>query len=109
MNKRQEPVSGFIVSCVVILSRCTGNRPAKETDLCGEQYASQASCATCHQAVYDAYLQTAHFNTSAEAGAQTVKGSFTAPGNSYHCTGDKAVVMEKRDGGLFQASTKKVC
>ncbi len=107
MNKRQAVVSGFIVSCVIILSQCTGNRPAKETDLRGESYASPASCAACHQAVYDAYLQTAHSNTSAEAGASTVKGSFTAPGNIYHYTGDKTVVIEKRDSGLFQASYEK--
>ncbi|RPD42023.1 multiheme c-type cytochrome [Chitinophaga barathri] len=108
MNKRQAFVCGFIISCVIVLSRCIGTGPEKkETDLRGEQYASQASCATCHKTVYDAYLNTAHHNTSAEANAQTVMGSFTAPGNIYHYTDDKTVVMEKRDSGLYQSGYDK--
>ena len=106
MNKRQAIVCGCIISCVIILSRCIGTGK-KETDLRGERYAAQASCQGCHKAVYDSYLQTAHFNTSAEAGPGNIKGSFDAPGNVYHYTENKTVVMEKRDSGLFQASYEK--
>ncbi|MBO9151729.1 hypothetical protein ACFOTA_05890 [Chitinophaga sp. GCM10012297] len=103
MNKRQACVCGFIICCVVILSRCIGTAE-KKTDLRGERYAVQASCESCHKAVYDAYLQTAHSRTSAEATPESVKGSFAAPDNVYHYTENKKVVMEKRDSGLFQAS-----
>ena len=42
----------------------------------GEQFVGSETCMECHADIYKSHLKTAHFNTSAEANAENVKGSF---------------------------------
>jgi len=42
----------------------------------GEQFVGSETCMECHADMYKSHLKTAHFNTSAVANAEKVKGSF---------------------------------
>ncbi len=48
------------------------------------------SCRRCHEHIVERYLLTAHFRTSAEATARTIKGSFVA-GQNVLLTGNPSV------------------
>lgn len=102
MNKRQLFVSFLIITCVIVLSRCIGKKPAG-TDQRGEQFAAAVTCKNCHKAVYESYLSTAHYHTSAPASPATVKGSFAPPHNVFHFANTTDVIMEQQDSSLFQA------
>lgn len=101
MKKRQLLIIGCIVGCIILLSRCVGDRP-EEKSLRGPGYAAVESCQGCHADVYRDYLQTAHFLTSAIADQQSVKGSFNAPNNVFHFPNQVEVRMEEKAGRLFQ-------
>lgn len=105
MNYRQLFVLGCIVSSVTVLSRCISRQPAGK-DLRGKQYAAASTCMSCHSSIYASYANTAHNRTSALATAETVKGTFTAPGNVFHFGNNTDVVMEQSADGLFQAAYK---
>jgi len=105
MNKRLLYVSGLIVLCILVFSQCINKRAGSQTaDIRGEQFAGSAACVSCHKSIYDDYVHTGHFQTSAPASAATVKGSFAAPGNVFSYSDGSKVVMEARDSGLFQAT-----
>ena len=106
MNKRQLLLLSYIATCIIILSRCATRQPPI-VDLRGEQFAAAASCANCHADVYAAYSSTAHAHTSAIASPQTVKGSFTAPHNTFRFGEGSDVVMTREDSTLYQAAYHK--
>ena len=70
------------------------------TLLLGQQ---PSACRACHQKVFATFVQTAHFRTSAEATARTVKARFYE-GHNLLRTGTEGVyfVMEQRDGAFYQ-------
>lgn len=47
----------------------------------GEQFVGSETCMECHADVYKTHSETAHFNTSAVANAENVKGSFESESN----------------------------
>ncbi len=51
------------------------------------------SCRRCHEHIVERYLLTAHFRTSAEATARTIKGSFVA-GQNVLLTGNPSVKFQ---------------
>lgn len=102
MNKRQFCVIACILVCIIILSRCMQQ---KKEDLRGPAYAGADACIRCHKGVYESYLSTAHYKTSAPADTTSVKGSFSAPDNIFTYAGGQQVVMENRNGKLFQNNT----
>lgn len=101
MNKRPFLIVGAIAALTGLISRCSDNRSAT-ADARGSEYAAATSCAGCHKAVYDTYASTAHAHSSALPAAGTVKGHFTAPHNVFHFANGADVVMEDRNGELFQ-------
>ncbi|AXY77346.1 hypothetical protein D3H65_26675 [Paraflavitalea soli] len=101
MNKRLLYVLCPIVLCIAIFSQCVDHEPDGR-DIRGEKFAGAATCAGCHKNIYNAYLSTAHATTSRPASASSVKGSFAAPGNIFHYTGNTRVIMEERGHELFQ-------
>lgn len=47
----------------------------------GEQFVGSETCMECHADIYKSHLETAHFNTSAVANAENIKGSFESGSN----------------------------
>jgi hypothetical protein len=77
-------------------------RAGKPVDPRGYAYAGSAACAKCHSNVYNSYLHTAHYIASVPASANTVHGSFAKTINVFNVSASQKIVMEKRDGGMFQ-------
>src|SRR5206468_12131110 len=63
------------------------------------------SCEACHQEIVATFLETAHFRTSAEASARSIKGHFAA-GRNVLRTGSKGIYyrMERRDNVFYQTA-----
>ncbi len=64
---------------------------------------SSNSCRACHQAIFDSFVRTAHFQTSSHADARSVKGNF-ADGHNALRTQLESVhfKMERRGDGFYQ-------
>ncbi len=67
------------------------------------------SCRVCHQAIYDNFSQTAHFKTSARAGATSItgesKGNFSEGRNILRTrTSDVYFKLERRDVDFYQTA-----
>ena len=65
-------------------------------------FAGSKTCGGCHKDIYSTHLQTAHFNTSANASQDNVLGSFEKGKNRYNYTPALYIMMEKTDSGLYQ-------
>ncbi|WP_448702432.1 cytochrome c3 family protein [Mucilaginibacter sp. AW1-3] len=87
------PVAACLTQCLY---------QSKATDVRGAAYAGSVSCKQCHKDVYSSYLHTAHFETSRQAGTQTVHGSFAPGENTFDFGTGQKMVMQKRDSGLYQ-------
>ncbi len=58
-------------------------------------------CKACHATIFNSFAQTAHFKTSAEATARSVKGSFTEGRNLLRTRADGTYFkMEQRKGAF---------
>src|SRR5215813_10035973 len=57
------------------------------------------SCRVCHQAIFDAFIQTAHFKTSARAGASSIVGEGTGDGKGAFSDGRN--ILRTRTAGVF--------
>lgn len=88
---------------IAFLSMCI-NKAEVSNDPRGKAYAGPVSCRQCHQAVYNAYVRTAHHHTTMPASMQNVQGSFTAGNNTFAYNPQVSVVMEHRDSGMFQVA-----
>src|SRR5947199_10734126 len=65
------------------------------------------SCTACHQQIVATFTQTAHFRTSAEATARSVKGPFAAGHNLLrHGSVGVFFKMERRYGSLYQTGVQ---
>jgi Cytochrome c554 and c-prime len=100
-NKRAVICIVTIIASVMFLSKCS-DKVEKRNDPRGNIYAGSASCRKCHQSIYDAYMSTAHYNTTRTASGKNVLGSFSAGHNIYSYDSITKIVMEHRDSGLFQ-------
>ncbi len=66
------------------------------------------ACRTCHPAIAATFVQTAHFQTSRRAGAESIKGSFTEGTNLLRTRVDGTYFrMEKRRDGFYQTGYEK--
>jgi len=63
------------------------------------------SCEACHQEIVASFRETAHFRTSADASARSIKGAF-ASGHNVLRTGSKGIYfkMERRDNAFYQTA-----
>src|SRR5437763_11543041 len=61
------------------------------------------SCRACHQQIVATFIETAHFRTSAEATAESVKARFTE-GHDVLRTGGAGIYfrMERRRGVIYE-------
>lgn len=104
LQKKIVVITVVIITAIVFFAGClnTANDPAP--DIRGNAYAGAASCAGCHKNEYDSYLKTAHHNTSREASIASVAGSFKAPANEFFYSDSMKVVMEQKEGKLYQTA-----
>ncbi|MBO0343583.1 multiheme c-type cytochrome [Flagellimonas profundi] len=65
----------------------------------GMQFAGSESCIPCHQDVYKNHILTAHFNTSAVATAENLKGSFEGSEHEVELIDGNAKIV--KDGEYF--------
>ena len=65
-------------------------------------YAGSASCSSCHKAIYDSFIGTAHYLTSRPAAAEFIKGSFDSGRNHFSYNPFMDVKLEKKEDGFFQ-------
>ena len=68
----------------------------------GEQFVGSKTCLECHLDVYKSHLQSAHFNTSAEANSTNIKGSFD-PGSNRLDLREVAFEMKKEGKAFYQS------
>lgn len=67
-------------------------------------FAGSATCVSCHKAIYDSHINTAHFLTSAVADEKNIRGSFETGKNTFEYFDGSMVAMEKRAKGLYQVA-----
>lgn len=100
-------IAATVFVFVVLLSRCVSNEK-KEVVINnkGQAFAGSATCKTCHQAIYDSFVRTAHYADSRPATKEAVKGSFARGANSYlyNFNVNRVVAMEERNDGLYQVA-----
>ena len=99
--------AGVVVSLfisIVVLSKCINHGDETAFDIRGKKYTGAQACKSCHQPIFDAYLQTAHHHTSSAASAHTIKGSFAQAHNVFEYSDSLKIVMEEKNGGFFQTA-----
>ncbi len=99
-NKRSFFIILLVGGSILFLSRCIN--PAEGNDPRGRNYAGALACRQCHQAIYDSFLTTAHFNATAKAGIKNILGNFNSGRNIFSYNDSLAIAMEKRDNGHYQ-------
>lgn len=72
----------------------------------GEQFAGSQSCIPCHQNIYKTHINTPHFNTSAIAGEETLKGPFNNPSHKVELI-DGVVQMVHEGDAYYQTISSK--
>ena len=104
--KRSILTIGVIISCIVLLIKCTGKSDTSDTTKKQDnhQYIGSATCANCHKDIYEKHIKTAHFLTSQIATEKNIKGSFEQGKNEFGFGPNAKVMMEKRADGLYQVA-----
>ena len=74
----------------------------KSNDPRGNVYAGSKACRQCHQSIYDAYVNSAHYNSTRIASGKSISGSFDRGKNVFAFDADSKIVMENRDSGQYQ-------
>ncbi|MCL6267881.1 cytochrome c3 family protein [Flagellimonas myxillae] len=112
MNKKRLLYSLMIllaVLCAAVVYHCKNPNMASDyqspdaiaTHLSGEQFAGSESCMECHSDIFTTHLETAHFQTSAIANAENIKGSFTEGSNVLDLK-DVRFTMKIEQDSFFQ-------
>ena len=84
---------------------CTSRRePEPSRNIYGEVFAGSEACRSCHAAIYDSFMGTAHFHDSRPASAAAIRGSFSHDSNRFVYGPGVEVLAERRDRGFFQTA-----
>lgn len=70
----------------------------------GAEFVGSKTCMECHAEIYDSHLLTAHYNTSALANSDNLKGSFEAGSNTISLKETEVEML--REGNVFYQETK---
>jgi hypothetical protein len=100
-------VTGTLLAGVSLFTRCMDKQETKRppiTHFNGEQYAGDEACRSCHQAIYDSFISTAHWLTSRIAEPKYIRGSLASGENEFVFDAHRKVVMELREDGVFQTA-----
>lgn len=109
MNKRFMIITLFLAS---FLYCCLSgekeddyyNPKVLATHFDGEQFVGSVMCKECHSDTYASHINTAHFNTSAIASSENIKGSFKAGSNTLDWNEVEFVMKSERNS--FYQTTK---
>lgn len=86
---------------------CTSRREVEPVrDVYGDAYAGMEACRSCHRAIYDSFMRTAHYHDSRPASAATIRGSFRGDSNSFVYGRGYVMKMEARDSGFYQIARR---
>ncbi len=100
-------VTGFILAAVILFTRCIRDKTGEAKPIVhpnGQRYAGDEACRSCHKAIWDSFLRTAHYLTSRIAEKKYIKGSFAAGENEFVFDAHQKVIMEDHADGLFQTA-----
>ena len=102
---------------VVLLAACSGGSddaggdataPTNDTLTGLARYAGVQACEACHKEIYDDYIKTSHFRSSAHADLESIHGSFEEGRNIYQGQENRRFAMlTSRDGQPYQAEEYK--
>ncbi|WP_273567469.1 cytochrome c3 family protein [Maribacter halichondriae] len=76
------------------------------THATGGNYVGSETCMECHADIYETHIGTAHYNTSAVASSESIKGSFDTDSNTIELQ-DARLTLHSEDGAFFQKSDFK--
>src|SRR5688572_530678 len=96
-------VAILIFLCIIFLSQCISKSDNTEPDIRGNEFAGSLACKNCHNDIYNAYIQTAHFNTSSDSLPGVVQSVFEPNKNVFEFNDSLKVVMEKMNGEYYQS------
>ena len=68
----------------------------------GKYFAGSQTCAECHIDIFKTHIETAHYNSSAIANEDNIKGSFEIGKNQYNLNEYLKFVMDKKEDGFYQ-------
>lgn len=63
----------------------------------GANFVGSQTCLECHVEIYNTHIETAHFNTSFEAAADNMNGSFNEPFNELKLKGVHLKMIQEND------------
>jgi hypothetical protein len=69
----------------------------------GAHFVGSQTCIECHKEIYETHLATAHFNTSATAAIDHIKGNFAEGHNKLNLSG-VSIKMSHEDNQFYQLS-----
>ncbi len=67
-------------------------------------YAGAAACVSCHRAICDSAIHTAHYRTSAVASKQCIKGNFEEGNNHFVYNNFLSVTLDSSEGYFWQTA-----
>lgn len=73
----------------------------------GQHFAGSSSCVECHADIYKTHVETAHYNSSAIANRDNIKGSFENGKNKYELNEHINFSMEVKKDGFYQQTFYK--
>jgi predicted CXXCH cytochrome family protein len=103
-NRKAILLLTLIAVTALLLSQCFTNQITETNDPRGKGFVGSAECRNCHQAIYDLYTQSTHYNTTQPVTASTI-GNTTA-GIPFHFSDSTYIRLLKRDSGVYQAAFK---
>lgn len=78
-----------------------GSPDVLATHFNGEEFVGSETCIECHADIYASHIETAHYNTSASADSQNIKGSFEEGSNILDIESTLFTMYEER-GSFYQ-------
>lgn len=98
-NNRYVFILAPLITGIFLFNACANN---KNKIPVYEDFAGSQSCIKCHTDIYQKHLATAHFNSTAPASINTIKGSFDSSHNSFAYDLLSRVIMEERGDSFYQ-------
>jgi hypothetical protein len=101
-NIRVLAVIGTLGFLVVLLAKCTYFQRQEPSNK--NAFAGSNTCVKCHKTITDSYLHNPHHETSHDITSDDVTPGFHAEGNSLLLNARLKIVVEKRNGRMYQVS-----
>jgi len=95
--------SGLLFTVSVFLYQCTLDNNQK-SDLRGEAYADENTCANCHKNIHNSYIHTAHFKTSGAISGNNMPALSQIKNHSFVYNTDLKIVIETHKDGIYQTA-----